>query len=80
MIPMKQLSFLAFWAGMLSIPTSILLWFGGTYFIESSALTAIADTDIRKALLLAHSERWALFIGLWSPNLLILSTILDKKS
>ena len=77
---MKQISFLAFWAGMLSIPTSILLWFGGTYFIESSALSAITDSELRKALLLAHSERWALFIGLWSPNLLTLSIILNKKA
>jgi hypothetical protein len=42
-------------------------------------MEGITDPLLRAALQEAHSERFGLYVGLWAPTLLILSTILEKK-
>ncbi len=69
---------LCFYAGLISIPTSIALWFFSPELGASSANLSVVDLPLREALQAAHAERWGIFVGLWAPTLLILSGLLKK--
>jgi hypothetical protein len=62
------------YAGLLSIPFSISLWYYAPVF-NQELFAAITDEHVRKALEAANSERWGIFVGLWAPTLLLLSQI-----
>jgi hypothetical protein len=73
-ISMSFLSRLCFYAGLLSVPLSICLWAWGPEWPGS--ISSFTDSAQRAA----HQERWGLFVGLWSPTLLILSQIFEARS
>ena len=78
---MKPLSQILFWAGIVSIPFSWLMWhFGAEIEIGRQVIGNIEDPILRSVLMEAHAERWGIFIGLWPVTLLILSYILGKKA
>lgn len=60
-----------FWAGIFSIPLSVLIWFLGKDF--NGSFTLLSDPGIRSAFNRIHCDLWAVFIGLWPANLLLLS-------
>ena len=62
----KFLSQLCFVAGFASIIGSIAIWF---YKKE------VDETESR-----AHAERFGIFVGLWAPTFLILSSRLDENN
>lgn len=59
----RTLSTICFQAGILAILLSIWIW----WFLNSD------DPDQK-----AHAERFGIFVGLWSPTLLILSNRFDR--
>jgi hypothetical protein len=63
----KILSWLCLLGGFASIVASILVWYtaGGT------------STD---PMVIAHAERFGIFIGLWAPTYFILSNRFDRAS
>jgi len=76
---MQTLSQVLFWAGLVSIPLSWLVWFFGPQFeVGRHVLDKIADPALKAALKEAHAERWGLFVGLWPVTLLVLSFVLEK--
>ena len=78
---MKPLSQILFWAGIVSIPLSWLMWhFGPEIEIGRQVISNIEDPILRSVLMEAHAERWGIFIGLWPVTLLVLSYILGKKA
>lgn len=68
---------ICFWAGLISVPLSIGMWFLAPD-LSGVAFDGIVDPVLREALKGAHSERWGIFVGLWPPTLLVLSLILSK--
>ena len=60
---LKQISHLCFVLGFASIIGSIAIW-----FLTGGSLPTTQ----------AHSERFAIFVGLWAPTLFILSNRFDK--
>jgi hypothetical protein len=74
-----NLSKLCLVLGLISIPLSIALWTISPN-IAGSQFEAIADAALRSALSDAHAERWGLFVGLWAPTLIALSTALKGGS
>lgn len=77
---METLSQVLFWAGLISIPLSWLVWFFGPQIeVGRHVLGNIADPALRAALQEAHAERWGLFVGLWPATLLVLSFVLEKR-
>ena len=77
---MKYLSQVLFWAGIVSIPLSWLMWhFGPEIEIGRQVISNIDDPALRAVLMEAHAERWGIFVGLWPVTLLVLSYILEKK-
>lgn len=74
-----NLSKLCLVLGLISIPLSIALW-SISPNIAGSQFEAIADVALRSALSDAHAERWGLFVGLWAPTLIALSTALKGGS
>ena len=78
---MKPLSQILFWAGIVSIPLSWLMWhFGPQIEIGRQVISNIEDPILRSVLMEAHAERWGIFVGLWPVTLLVLSYILGKKA
>ena len=78
---MKPLSQILFWAGIISIPLSWLMWyFGSEIEIGRQIIGNIEDPILRSVLMEAHAERWGIFVGLWPVTLLVLSYILEKKA
>ena len=78
---MKPLSQILFWAGIVSIPLSWLMWhFGPEIEIGRQVISNIEDPILRSVLMEAHAERWGIFVGLWPVTLLVLSYILEKKA
>jgi hypothetical protein len=76
---MQTLSQVLFWAGLVSIPLSWLVWFFGPQFeVGRHVLDKIADPAMKAALQEAHAERWGLFVGIWPVTLLVLSSVLEK--
>lgn len=76
---MQTLSQVLFWAGLLSIPLSWLVWFFGPQFeIGRRVLSKVTDPALKAALQEAHAERWGIFVGLWPVTLLVLSFTLEK--
>jgi len=76
---MQTLSQVVFWAGLLSIPLSWLVWFFGPKVeIGRRVLSQISDPALKTALQEAHAERWGIFVGLWPVTLLVLSFMLEK--
>jgi len=61
-----MLSKICFVLGFLSIIGSIAIWF----------FTGGADSPESQA----HAERFGIFVGLWAPTFLILSSRLDKET
>ena len=77
---MKALPQVLFWAGILSIPLSWLLWyFGPELEPVRQVLSNIDDPALRAVLQEAHAERWGIFVGIWPVTLLVLSYIIEKK-
>ena len=78
---MKPLSQILFWAGIVSIPLSWLMWhFGPEIEIGRQVISNIEDPILKSVLMEAHAERWGIFVGLWPVTLLVLSYILGKKA
>ena len=78
---MKLLSQILFWAGIVSIPLSWLMWyFGPEIEIGRQVVSNIDDPALRAVLMEAHAERWGIFVATWPVTLLALSYILEKKS
>ena len=78
---MKPLSQILFWAGIVSIPLSWLMWhFGPEIEIGRQIIGSIEDPILKLVLMEAHAERWGIFVGLWPVTLLVLSYILEKKA
>ena len=78
---MKLLSQILFWAGIVSIPLSWLMWyFGPEIEIGRQVVNNINDPALRAVLMEAHAERWGIFVATWPVTLLALSYILEKKS
>ena len=92
---MKLLSQILFWAGIVSIPFSWLMWHLGANIelgvtiLESSftplltgkdIISNIDDEALRIVLREAHAERWGIFVGLWPVTLMVLSYIIGKKA
>ena len=76
---MQTLSQVVFWAGLLSIPLSWLVWFFGSKVeIGRRVLSQISDPALKTALQEAHAERWGIFVGVWPVTLLVLSFMLEK--
>jgi hypothetical protein len=73
-----KMSNVAFYAGLVSIPLSILAWFLSPN-VDATQYSQIADVGMREVLIQAHSERWGLFVGLWAPTLLVLSMCLRAR-
>lgn len=77
---MEMLAQVLFWAGLISIPLSWLVWFFGPQFeVGRHVLSMITDPALKAALQEAHAERWGLFVGLWPVTFLVLSLILEKR-
>ncbi len=77
---MEMLVQVLFWAGLLSIPLSWLVWFFGPQFeVSRHVLSKITDPALKAALQEAHAERWGLFVGLWPVTLFVLSFVLEKR-
>ena len=78
---MKLLSQILFWAGIVSIPLSWLMWyFGPEIEIGRQVVNNIDDPALRAVLMEAHAARWGIFVATWPVTLLVLSYILEKKS
>ena len=78
---MKLSSQILFWAGIVSIPLSWLMWyFGPEIEIGRQVVNNIDDPALRAVLMEAHAERWGIFVATWPVTLLVLSYILEKKS
>ena len=78
---MKYLSQVLFWAGIVSIPFSWLMWyFGPEIEIGRQVVNNIDNPALRAVLMEAHAERWGIFVATWPVTLLVLSYILEKKS
>ncbi len=78
---MKLLSQILFWAGIVSIPLSWLMWyFGPEIEIGRQVVNNINDPALRAVLMEAHAERWGIFVATWPVTLLVLGYILEKKS
>ena len=78
---MKLLSQILFWAGIVSIPLSWLMWyFGPEIEIGRQVVNNIDDPALRVVLMEAHAERWGIFVATWPVTLLVLSYILGKKT
>jgi hypothetical protein len=78
---MQTLSQVLFWAGLLSIPLSWLVWFFGPQVeIGRHVLGNITDPALKAALQEAHAERWGIFVGIWPVTLLVLSVVLGKTA
>jgi len=78
---MKLLSQILFWAGIVSIPLSWLMWYFGTEIeIGRQVVNNINDPALRAVLMEAHAERWGIFVATWPVTLLVLGYILEKKS
>ena len=78
---MKPLSQTLFWAGIISIPLSWMMWyFGPEIEIGRQVVNNIDDPALRAVLMEAHAERWGIFVATWPVTLLVLSYILEKKS
>ena len=78
---MKLLSQILFWAGIVSIPLSWLMWyFGPEIEIGRQVVSNIDDPALRAVLMEAHAERWGIFVATWPVTLLVLGYILEKKS
>ena len=78
---MKTLCQVLFWLGIASIPLSWLMWyFGAGLEMGRQVMGNITDPALQAALKEAHGERWGIFVATWPVTLLVLSTILEKKS
>ena len=92
---MKLLSQILFWAGIVSIPFSWLMWHLGATIelgftmMETSftplltgkdIISNIDDEALKIVLREAHAERWGIFVGLWPVTLMVLSYIIGKKA
>ena len=78
---MKPLSQTLFWAGIISIPLSWMMWyFGAEIELGRQVMNSLQDPILKNILMEAHAERWGIFVGLWPVTLLVLSYILEKKA
>ena len=74
---MATLSQVLFWAGIISIPLSWLMWYVGPKFEFGRQVAGkISDPALREALMEAHAERWGIFVATWPVTLLVLSQVL----
>ena len=73
-----NISKICFFAGLLSIPLSVGIWFLSPC-ISTNAFDLMQDVNLRKVLVEAHAERWGIFVGLWPATLLILSDVLSRS-
>ena len=74
---MTTLSQVLFWAGIISIPLSWLMWYVGPKIeIGRQVATKVSDPALREALMEAHAERWGIFVATWPVTLLVLSQVL----
>ena len=70
-----------FWLAIVSIPLSWLMWyFGAELEMGRQVMGNITDPALQAAIKEAHAERWGIFVGIWPVTLLVLSSILEKKS
>ena len=75
---MRILSRFLFWIGIITIPLALIIWiFRPDIFAGDFA--AIQDPALREAMESASVERFAIFVGLWPPTLIILSSLLNKR-
>ena len=66
---MKLLSQILFWAGIVSIPLSWLMWyFGPEIEIGRQVVSNIDDPALRAVLMEAHAERWGIFCSNLAGN------------
>ena len=78
---MKPLSQTLFWAGIISIPLSWVMWyFGAEIELGRQVMSGLQDPILKNILMEAHAERWGIFVATWPVTLLVLSYILEKKS
>ena len=78
---MKPLSQILFWAGIISIPLSWMMWyFGAEIELGRQVMSSLQDQILKNILMEAHAERWGIFVATWPVTLLVLSYILEKKS
>jgi hypothetical protein len=78
---MKRAAQVLFWFGIFCVPLTWLMWYLGPEFeVGRQVLTDIADPALRTALQEAHAERVGIFIAVWPVTLLVLSSILEKKT
>ena len=76
---MTTLSQILFWAGIISIPLSWLMWYlGPRVEVGRHVVGKVADPALREALMEAHAERWGIFVGLWPVTLLVLSSLVTQ--
>ena len=66
-----------FWAGLISVPLSIFIWFTAPNL--SGNFDAVADSGLRSAFTRLHADLWGVFVGLWPATLLMLSKITEEK-
>jgi len=76
---MKKMAQVSFWLGILCIPLSWAVWYMSPE-IGGQVIGNVADPALKAVFREAHSERWGIYVGLWPVTLLVLSSILEKKS
>ncbi len=78
---MEKLPQILFWLGIASIPLSWLVWyFGPEIELVRPVISGIADPALKAVLQEAHAERWGIFVGLWPVTLLVLSSVVEKRT
>ena len=78
---MEKLPQMLFWLGIASIPLSWLVWyFGPEIELVRPVISGIADPALKAVLQEAHAERWGIFVGLWPVTLLVLSSVVEKRT
>jgi hypothetical protein len=68
---MNNTNKILYWAGIVSIPLSILIWFTAPNI--SGNFDAVTDAGMKAAFMRLHADLWGVFVGLWPATLLILS-------
>ena len=78
---MEKLPQMLFWLGIASIPLSWLVWyFGPEIELVRPVISGIADPALKAVLQEARAERWGIFVGLWPVTLLVLSSVVEKRT
>lgn len=74
---MNNISKVLFWAGIVSVPLSIIIWFTAPNL--SGNFDSVVDSGTRAAFIRLHADLWGVFVGLWPATLLMLSKITEEK-